>query len=91
MFRKIQALYPNGVNSENFIEAVTFCMKEAGKITQMDGKDKKSLVLINLTFCIQDPTLKELIPFLVDQLISVEKGKIRINPKIKFLTKFCCN
>jgi hypothetical protein len=84
MFRKINEKFPDGIDSSNFVDAVIYCMQEAGKIKTMNGKDKKALVLINLTFVIEDESLKILIPFIIDKLISVENKKIRINPKIYF-------
>ena len=65
-------------------------MSEVGNMRKLTGKQKKDYVLEKLKEHITlDNSVEDLIIYLVDTLISVEKGNIVFNPKIKKYL-LCC-
>ena len=85
--------FPSGLTIKSLTQSVITCMGIVGQFKNMKGADKKQLVIDMLIFILDktdsgifeliEPFIKEAIPDLIDELIDVEKGKIRFNPKLK--------
>lgn len=61
----------------------------AGSLKSMGGEHKKRLVINKMKELIDvDPELEDLFIFLIDKIIKIDRGELKINPKVKKL--FCC-
>ena len=88
------------ISMANIISITTDLMSILGKINDLNGKEKKKLVIQLLYILIEefdagsleifDPILKELVPIIIDNLISVEKGKIKFNKQGYCAKLFTC-
>ncbi len=97
VFRKS---FKGKVDMKNITECTVILMEQVGKIKKLTGKEKKTLVTELLIHLIEktdsgeiDETLDKIlifvIPEVIDKMVSVEKGKLVINPKISQWTKNC--
>lgn len=91
------------ISITNIVDSVISLMKLVGKLKQLSGSDKKFLVTQLIIFLIKetdigtideisDSILINIVPTIIDKLISVENGELKINPKVNcgcfsFLTK----
>ena len=84
----IVKIFPTGVNLKNMADAT---MKVLSKVTTMyhlNGEQKKDLVVDILEYVIDntdagaleflDPIIKDMLPGLIDTLVMVEGGKLKI-------------
>ncbi len=90
--------FPAGVDHNNLMEVIISCIKHLASIKKnLTGQQKKKLI-IDSTLLVIDETdsgaleqfeslIKIMIPTVIDNLIDVEKGKIKLNKKVKHL---CC-
>lgn len=90
------------VTMEDMVDLTLEAMRFMSDMKQLDGPTKKANVIYILQSLVRktnagewdvfDPLLIKLIPKVIDTIVSVEKGKIVINPKAKkCLSKvFCC-
>lgn len=60
--------------------------------THLAGKDKKKNVINNISKITKiNPETLEFLSELIDVLISVDKGKLKLNPGLSKGLKFCCS
>ena len=90
------------VTVANVTDAIIKLMQIVGRFIHLNGQDKKYVVTKVLLFIVKetdsgkndeilDKVLISIIPVFIDKLISVENGKLIINPKIKNgCYKLCC-
>jgi hypothetical protein len=67
---------------------LTICMQFVGTMTNLSGIQKKQLVIAILKKICPNDAIDQLIPPMIDILVSVDDGKIKINPTIS--NWFCC-
>ena len=90
--------FPQGIDHGNTMEAVISCVRFlAESKRRMTGQQKKKLIIDALLLVLDEtdsgilesfePLIKVMIPTVVDNLIDVEKGKIKLNKGIR---KRCC-
>ena len=90
--------FGGNIDASNVIDAVTELMKIVGKIKKLPGKDKKFIVtriLIHIVHetnqgpldDLMDNILINIIPILIDKLVSVEQGKLVFNRQVR---DHCC-
>jgi hypothetical protein len=94
IIKDFHSKFKENVTIQTVTEAVIILMQQIGKISKLNGNDKKFLVtkllihIVNETDSgsldeILDAILLNIIPILIDNLISVENGNLIFNPKIK--------
>ena len=92
---------PNGVDHSNVMEAVVKCVRFLAKAQKkLTGQQKKKLIIDALLLVLDEtdsgfmegfePLIKVMIPTVVDNLIDVEKGKIKLNKGIRSGCCFLC-
>lgn len=83
--------FESDITLGNIIDAVSVMMKIVGKFETIPGQDKKLIVTKLITILVRDSghfdsTLEDVIvyvvPSTIDNLISVEKGKLSFNKRI---------
>ena len=89
----VKDAFPEKVTYSEMIDCVVKCMSMVGVIKDLSGEQKKDLVIDLLIFAMEETDsgamekyehyFKEIIPKVIDFLISTENGKITFNPKIK--------
>ena len=76
--------------SEKLLSSLVELMQEADLVFK-SGKDKKRWVLDKLREELKmDERVEDIIIHVIDILIEVDKGKIRINPKVRAGLFSCC-
>ena len=91
---KFKNNFKEDINIKNVTEAVITLMKIVGKLSKLNGHEKKSVVTEVLVLIINEINLGEfdevmdtvvstLVPVIIDNLISVQNGKIVFNEKTK--------
>ena len=90
--------FPNGINLDNLMDATMKLLKEITDIYFLNAEEKKEFICDVLCYVIDntdagaleslDEIIKKLIPTIIDNLILVEKGKLKINKKST--KKWCC-
>ncbi len=96
--------FPNGFQLDNIMDATMEVMRDVSTLYYLHGKEKKQLVIDILIHVVHntdagaleslDPIIIKMIPKVIDTLIKVDSGKMKINKKpwIKCLSCFpCCN
>jgi hypothetical protein len=77
----------------NIMDILLKLMKKAEVISNLKGEDKKRLVLEAVEFLLKKSNLEEtflkFLPNLIDSIISVEKGEIKIKENIS-KKLLCC-
>jgi hypothetical protein len=98
----IMETFPHGFEHDNLMEAVIRAMRHlARKHRRLTGQQKKKLIVDALLLVLDEtnsgalevfePLVKSMIPTVVDNLIDVEKGKIKLNKKGRScLSMLCC-
>ena len=89
--------YPNGVKHENLVECTTVCVKHLSTRREMTGQQKKNLIIEAILLLLDEtdsgyyekfePIVKLMIPTVIDNMIDIEKGKIKLNKKVR---RLCC-
>jgi hypothetical protein len=90
--------FPQGIDHGNTMEAVIGCVRFlAESKRRLTGQQKKKLIIDGLLLVLDEtdsvalesfePLIKVMIPTVVDNLIDVEKGKIKLNKGI--ITRCC--
>lgn len=92
--------FSDGVNFGNMVEAITESMKLVGKLTKLNGIEKKEAVVYLLISIVEntdagpfeamDPLLIYTIPKMIDSFIEIEKGKLKFSTK-KWSWCCCCS
>ena len=86
--------FPNGMDHSNIMEVVVRLMRYlARKQKRLTGQQKKKLLVDALLLVLDEtdsgslevfePLVKNMVPTIVDNLIDVEKGKIKLNKRAK--------
>lgn len=94
--------FDKNITVQSVTDAVVSAMKVVGKIKKLNGKDKKYLVSSILLYIVDetnigemdlilDNVLKNIIPVMIDTLISVENGKLKFNNKSCLRNFLCIN
>ena len=89
--------FPNGMDHSNLMEVVVRLMRYlARKQKRLTGQQKKKLLVDALLLVLDEtdsgslevfePLVKNMVPTIVDNLIDVEKGKIKLNKNAKCLS-----
>ena len=98
----IMETFPHGFDHDNLMEAVIRAMRHlARKHRRLTGQQKKKLIVDALLLVLDEtnsgalevfePLVKSMIPTVVDNLVDVEKGKIKLNKKGRScLSMLCC-
>ena len=92
--------FNENITVQSVTDAVVNAMKVVGTIKKLNGDDKKFLVSSILIYVVEetnvgemdmilDNILKNIIPIMIDKLISVENGNLKFNNK-SCLRKFSC-
>lgn len=92
--------FEEGINVQTVTDAVIELMAIVGKFKKLSGENKKNLVTEVLIFIVHetdsgefdtilDHVIVNIIPVLIDRLISVENGKIIINKHTKMKIAKC--
>ena len=102
ILNKILKAYPQGFDLGNTTVIVIDVMKQVDQIDDMSGLEKKGLVLDILNNIVDktdageydkeiDAVLKIVIPTMIDKLVEVDQGKLKIRKNVKdfFLFKWC--
>ena len=93
--------FPRGVDHGNTREAVVSCVRFLAQTKRkLTGQQKKKLIIDALLLVLDEtdsgsleafePLVKIMIPTVVDNLIDVEKGKIKLNKGIRSRCCFIC-
>lgn len=96
IIKRFKYSFISNIDISNIINAVTELMKIVGKVKKVSGNDKKIIVTKLLIYMVKetdtgefdeimDSVLINIIPVAIDKLVSVEKGKLIFNKKIKKL------
>lgn len=90
--------FPTGINLDNLMDATMKLLKEMTDIYFLNAEEKKEFICDVLCYVIDntdagaleslDEVIKKLIPTIIDNLILVEKGKLKINKKPT--KRWCC-
>ena len=90
--------FPNGINLDNLMGATMKLLEEITDIYFLNAEEKKEFICDVLCYVIDntdagaleslDEIIKKLIPTIIDNLILVEKGELKINKKLT--KKWCC-
>lgn len=75
------------MDSKQILPMLVKFMKIAGQYTDKTGEQKKRFVIDSITQKINDDAVAEIIGDVIDYLVDVEKGRLRINPAVK---RFMC-
>lgn len=86
--------FSENISVVNITDAMILLMQLVGKYNKLSGHNKKYLVIQILISVVKntnvgqmdellDNILISVIPVIIDKMISVEKGRLVINPKIK--------
>jgi hypothetical protein len=76
------------MNYNKLLDSVIGYMKIIAVDKTMNGYEKKAWVLSQIELDLKlDPKIEQIIICMIDLLIDVDKGKIKINKKVK---KICC-
>jgi hypothetical protein len=97
----IMETFPHGFDHDNLMEAVIRAMRHlARKHRRLTGQQKKKLIVDALLLVLDEtnsgalevfePLVKSMIPTVVDNLIDVEKGKIKLNKKGRSCLSMLC-
>jgi len=98
----IMETFPHGFDLDNLMEAVVRAMRHlARKHRRLTGQQKKKLIVDALLLVLDEtnsgalevfePLIKSMIPTVVDNLVDVEKGKIKLNKRGRScLSMLCC-
>lgn len=91
--------FPNGIQLENIIDAVVIIMGTANKINNLSSEQKKDFICDILIYVVDntdagkleslDPIIKKLIPNVIDTILRVEDGNLKIN-NTSCLSKLPC-
>jgi hypothetical protein len=74
--------------NKDLFSLIVSVMKVVEQIKGLKGIEKKELVLYSITTVLgSDSGMTDLISSIIDNVISIDKGEIVINKKLK---KFCC-
>ena len=102
---ELLAVFPNGIDHGNMMDVIVRAMRFLTlRKRKLTGQQKKKLIIDSLLVVLDEtdsgslevfePLIKTMIPTVVDNLIDVEKGKIRLNKKsrscVNKLTCGCC-
>jgi len=81
--------FPNGIQLENIMDAVVISMGTAKNINNLTSEQKKDLICDILIYVVDntdsgaleslDPIIKKMIPTVIETLIKVEDGNLKIN------------
>jgi len=91
--------FPHGIDHGNVMEAVMKCVRFLAQTKRkLTGQQKKKLIIDSLLLVLDEtdsgilenfePLIKVMIPTVVDNLIDVEKGKIKLNKGVR--SSCCC-
>ena len=89
---------------ENIMSVLPQIIKHVQKYNSLTGLEKKNMIISMLKHIVDitdgpgnddywDPILKRLVPGIIDTLVEVDKGKLRLKKKsllTKILKKLCC-
>lgn len=84
------------ISSDNLLEVCLKGMKIVEGFPKLKGEEKKKLVIQSIEVLLQksgvDNNLASLLPYFIDNIISVEKGELKISAEKTVLgcLKFCC-
>jgi ribosomal protein S3AE len=101
IIKEFTGKFEKSINVQNIIDAVVQLMGIVSKIKELTGSQKKELVTKLLLYIVKttdsgkydellDSILIAIIPNVIDNLISVENGEIKINKNIKVKCFPCC-
>ena len=93
--------FPSGFDLDNVMEAVVRAMRYlARKQRKLTGQQKKKLIVDSLLLVLDEtnsgalemfePIVKSMVPTVVDNLVDVEKGKIKLNKRGRSCLFACC-
>ena len=87
--KKIIEAFPNGIQLENIMDAVVIVMGTTNKIHKLTPEQKKDFICDILIYVIDntdagsleslDPIIKKMIPNVIDTILRVEGGNLKIN------------
>ena len=96
----LKETFPNGIDYDTMVDAIVLAVKIISADRKTPGQQKKKLVVQAIHLLVDetdagaleilDPVIKSMAPTLVDNLIDVEKGKIRLNKRGSCLWKYLC-
>lgn len=101
IIKEFQEKFKQKVTVQSVTDAVITLMNIMGKFSKVSGQDKKFIVTKVLIHIVKESNKGEesdtilenilinIIPILIDRLISVEKGKIILNKKASLQIKRC--
>lgn len=80
------------MNIENVMKILPQLIKHVQKYKQLTGQQKKNMIISMLKHIVDvtdgpgndelwDPIIKRLIPSIIDTLVEIDKGKLRLNTK----------
>jgi len=91
--------FPNGIQLENIMDAVVIVMGTTNKIHKLTPEQKKDFICDILIYVVDntdagkleslDPIIKKLIPNVIDTILRVEDGNLKIN-NTSCLSKLPC-
>ena len=97
--KKLIDTFPNGIQLENIMDAVIIVLGTANKINKLTSDQKKDFICDILVYVVDntdagaleslDPVIKKLIPNVIDTILRVEDGKLKINSN-NCLSKLPC-
>lgn len=93
--------FPEGIDHGNVMDVVMKCVRFLAKTKKnLTGQQKKKLIVDSLLLVLDETDagilenfeslIKDMIPTVVDSLIDVEKGKIKLNKGIRSKCCFIC-
>tara|TARA_B110000008_G_scaffold181664_1_gene180767 strand:+ start:1755 stop:2171 length:417 start_codon:yes stop_codon:yes gene_type:complete len=87
--KKLIEAFPSGVQLENIMDAVVIIMGTTKNINNLTSEQKKDLICDILIYVVDntdsgaleslDPIIKKMIPNVIDTIINIEDGKLKIN------------
>lgn len=94
LINKFKETFKSHINICNLMDAVVELMKLVGQIKKLHGFEKKYLVTTVLIYIVKNETegekdtiletiLTNMIPVIIDKLISVENDEVMFNPEIQ--------
>lgn len=97
--KKMIEAFPNGIQLENIMDAVVIVMGTTNKIHKLSADQKKDFICDILIYVVDntdagsleslDPIIKKMIPNVIDTILRVEGGNLRIN-STGCLSKLSC-
>ena len=101
LFKGIQERYKyKGINMSNVTLVLIALMTEAGKFDKLTGSEKKEIVTEVLILMVDElpsddieelkPLLTTMIPVLINNIVDMKKGNIKINLKKTSKQLLCC-